>query len=401
MNVKDLLRLLLISCCAAGFAASPVAAQKSYAPGVTDAEIKVGQTMPYSGPASAWGAVGRAELAYFKMINEQGGINGRKINLISLDDAFSPPKTVEQTRKLVEQEGVSIIFGSLGPGNLAVREYLNGKHIPQIFVLAPTETYNDPQHFPWTIGLQPTFYLEGKIHARYILAHKPDAKIGILYQNDPIAKEAARGMQDGLGEKARKLIVKEVSYEGSDPTINSQLVILKGSGADVFYNISTPKVAAQAIRKVSEMGWKPLHFLSYGAQSISAVLEPAGLENATGIISAAFGKDPTDPRWRDDPNTREFLAWLQKYYPGGKASDIYIGAGYAFSQPLVYVLKQCGDDLSRENIMRQATNLHNVAMPWLLPGVTLNTSPMDYQPIKEMREIRFNGKSWELLDESN
>ena len=314
---------------------------------------------------------------------------------------FSPPKTVEQTRRLIEQEGVSIIFGSLGPGNLAVREYLNDKHIPQIFVLAPTETYNDPQHFPWTIGLQPTFYLEGKIHARYILAHKPEAKIAILYQNDQIAKEAARGMEDGLGDKARKLIVKEVSYEGSDPTINSQLVILKGSGADVFYNISTPKFAAQAIRKVSEMGWKPLHFLSYGAQSISAVLEPAGLENATGIISATFGKDPTDPRWKDDPNTKEFLAWLQKYYPGGKASDIFIGAGWAFAQPLVYVLKQCGDDLSRENIMRQTTNLHNVAMSWLLPGVTLNTSPTDYQPIKEMRETRFNGKTWELLDESN
>ena len=246
---------VLISVCIVAVTSSTVAAQKSNAPGVTDTEIKVGQTMPYSGPASAWGAVGRAELAYFKMINEQGGINGRKINLISLDDALSPPKTVEQTRRLIEQEGVSIIFGSLGPGNLAVREYLNDKHIPQIFVLAPTETYNDPQHFPWTIGLQPTFYLEGKIHARYILAHKPDAKIGILYQNDQIAKEAARGMQDGLGEKARKLIVKEVSYEGSDPTINSQLVILKGSGADVFYNISTPNLLRrQSARSVRWVG---------------------------------------------------------------------------------------------------------------------------------------------------
>jgi branched-chain amino acid transport system substrate-binding protein len=401
MNVNGLLRVLLISCCVAGVTALPVAAQKSYAPGVTDTEIKVGQTMPYSGPASAWGAVGRAELAYFKMINEQGGINGRKITLLSLDDAFSPPKTVEQTRRLIEQEGVSIIFGSLGPGNLAVREYLNDKHIPQIFVLAPTETYNDPQHFPWTIGLQPTFYLEGKIHARYILAHKPDAKIGILYGNDQIAKEAVKGIEDGLGNKAAKLIVKEVSYETSDPTIDSQLVMLKSSGADVFYNISVPKIAAQAIRKISEMGWRPLHFLSYGAQSISAVLEPAGLDNATGIISAAFGKDPTDPRWGDDPNTKEFLAWLQKYYPGGKASDIFIGAGWAFAQPLVYVLQQCGDDLSRENIMRQTTNLRNVALSWLLPGVTLNTSPTDYQPIKEMRETRFNGKTWELLDESN
>jgi branched-chain amino acid transport system substrate-binding protein len=400
MKVSNHSRMLLLSFCIAASMVTPSAAQKSYAPGITDTEIKVGQAMPYSGPASAWGAVGRAELAYFKMINEQGGINGRKINLISLDDAFSPPKAVVQTRRLIEQEGVSIIFGSLGPGNLAVREYLNDKHIPQIFVLAPTETYNDPQHFPWTIGLQPTFYLEGKIHARYILAHKPDAKIGILYGNDQIAKEAVKGIEDGLGDKAAKLIVKEVSYETSDPTIDSQLVILKGSGADVFYNISVPKVAAQAIRKVSEMGWKPLHFLSYGSQSISAVLEPAGLENAIGIISAAFGKDPTDPRWRDDPNTKEFLAWMQKYYPGGKASDIFIGAGWAFAQPLVYVLQQCGDDLSRENIMRQTTNLRNVALSWLLPGVTLNTSPTDYQPIKEMRETRFNGKTWELLDES-
>jgi branched-chain amino acid transport system substrate-binding protein len=400
MTLKCNSAAVFLSICSALVTVSPVLAQKGNAPGVTATEIKIGQTMPYSGPASAWGAVGRAELAYFKMINEQGGINGRKINLISLDDAFSPPKAVEQTRRLIEQEGVSIIFGSLGPGNLAVREYLNDKHIPQIFVLAPTETYNDPQHFPWTIGLQPTFYLEGKIHARYILAHKPDAKIGILYGNDQIAKEAVKGIEDGLGDKAAKLIVKEVSYETSDPTIDSQLVILKGSGADVFYNISVPKVAAQAIRKVSEMGWKPLHFLSYGSQSISAVLEPAGLENAIGIISAAFGKDPTDPRWRDDPNTKEFLAWMQKYYPGGKASDIFIGAGWAFAQPLVYVLQQCGDDLSRENIMRQTTNLRNVALSWLLPGVTLNTSPTDYQPIKEMRETRFNGKTWELLDES-
>jgi branched-chain amino acid transport system substrate-binding protein len=401
MKTTDLLAILLLSLCGVAMTISPAAAQKSNAPGVTATEIKIGQTMPYSGPASAWGTVGRAELAYFKMINEQGGINGRKINLISLDDAFSPPKTVEQTRRLIEKEGVSIIFGSLGPGNLAVRGYLNDQHIPQIFVLAPTETYNDPQHFPWTMGLQPTYYLDGKVHARYILAHKPDAKIAILHENEQIAGEAAKGFEDGLGDKAGKLIVKKLSYEISDPTIDSQMVTLKGSGANAFYNVSSPKFAAQAIRKANELGWKPLHFLAYGSQSISAVLEPAGLDNATGIISATFGKDPTDPRWKDDANTKEFLAWLQKYYPGGKASDIFIGAGWAFAQPLVYVLKQCGDDLSRENIMRQATNLHNVALSWLLPGVTLNTSPTDYQPIKEMREMRFNGKTWELFDENN
>jgi branched-chain amino acid transport system substrate-binding protein len=378
---------------------SPGLAQKKYAPGVSDAEIKIGQTMPYSGPASAWGTVGLAELAYFKMLNEQGGINGRKIKLISLDDAFSPPKTVEQTRRLVEQEGVALIFGSLGPGNLAVRKYLNDLHVPQLFVLAPTERYNDPQHFPWTIGLQPTYYLDGKIHARYILAHKPDAKIAILHENEDIAKEAVKGFKDGLGSKAGQLIVKEQSYEISDPTIDTQMVTLKASGADTFYDVSSPKFAAQAIRKARELGWKPLHFLVYGSQSIQAVLEPAGLENATGIISATFGRDPTDPRWKDDPNTKDFLAWLQKYYPGGRASDIFIGAGWAFAQPLVYVLKQCGDDLSRENILRQATNLHDVALPWLLPGVTLNTSPIDYQPIKDMSEMRFNGKTWDLLTE--
>jgi branched-chain amino acid transport system substrate-binding protein len=380
-------------------AVDAAAAEKKYGPGITDTEIKVGQTMPYSGPASAWGTVGRAELAYFRMINDQGGINGRKIKLISLDDAFSPPKTVEQTRRLVEQENVAFIFGSLGPGNLAVRKYLNDLHIPQVFVLAPTERYNDPQHFPWTIGLQPTYYLDGQIHARYILAHKPDAKIAILHENEDIAKEAVKGFKDGLGSKGEQLIVKEQSYELSDPTIDTQMLTLKASRADTFYNVSSPKFAAQAIRKASELDWKPLHFLVYGSQSIQAVLEPAGLENATGIISATFGRDPTDPRWKDDPNTKEFVAWLLKYYPGGKASDIFIGAGWAFAQPLVYVLKQCGDDLTRENLMHQTTNLHKVALPWLLPGVTLNTSPTDYQPIKDMSEMRFNGKTWDLLSE--
>ena len=374
-------------------------ADKKYGPGITDTEIKVGQTMPYSGPASAWGTVGRAELAYFKMINDQGGINGRKINLISLDDAFSPPKTVEQTRKLVEEDNVAFIFGSLGPGNLAVRKYLNDRRVPQLFVLAPTERYNDPQHFPWTIGLMPSYYLDGKVHARYILAHNPNAKVAVLHENEDVAKEAVKGLKDGLGEKSGQLIVKELPYEISDATVDSQMVTLKASGADTFYNVSSPKFATQAIRKANELGWKPLHFLVYGSQSIQAVLEPAGLENSIGIISAIFGKDATDPRWKDDPSTKLYLDWLQKYYPGGRAADIFIGSGWAFAQSLIYVLKQCGDDLSRENIMRQTTNLHSVALPWLLPGVTLNTSPTDYQPIKQMTETRFNGKSWDLLSE--
>jgi branched-chain amino acid transport system substrate-binding protein len=378
--------------------ANSAVAQKNYPPGITDTEIKIGQTMPYSGPASAWGTVGRAELAYFKMINDQGGINGRKIILISHDDAFSPPKTVEQTRKLIEEDGVAFIFGTIGPGNLAIRKYLNDRRVPQLFVLAPLETFNDPQHFPWTMGLQPTFYLEGQIHARYILAHKPDAKIAVLFQNND-SKESVKGLRDGLGARAAQLIVKELSYNETDASIESQIVIFKASGADTLYNVATPKFAAQAIRKSSELGWKPLQFLSFISQSISGVLEPAGLEQSIGIISGTFLKDPTDPRWKDDQNTREFQEWMQKYYAGGKATDIFIAAGYNFAQPLVHLLKQCGDDLSRENIMRQATNFHDVALPWLLPGITLGTSSTDYQPIKKLREMRFNGNTWELLDD--
>jgi branched-chain amino acid transport system substrate-binding protein len=307
---------------------------------------------------------------------------------------------VEQTRKLVEGEGVAFIYGSIGPGNLGIRDYLNEHRVPQLFIPEPLETYNDPQYYPWTMGFQPTFYREGLIHAEYILAHKPDAKIVILHQNN-YSIESLKGLRDGLGDKADKLIVKVLSYEESDPTINSQIVTFKSLGADTFYNVATPKFAAQAIRKASEIDWKPLHFLSYISQSISAVLQPAGLENSTGIISGAYFKDPTDPRWVDDSSTKDFLVWLQRYYPGGKPSDVFAFGGYAFAQPLIYLLERCGDDLSRENIMRQATSFRNVSFPWLLPGITLNTSPTDYQPIKKMRETRFNGKTWELLDELN
>jgi branched-chain amino acid transport system substrate-binding protein len=372
-----------------------------YAPGVTDTEIKIGQTMPYSGPASAWGAVGKGELAYIKMINDRGGVRGRKINLISLDDGFSPPKTVEQTRRLVEGDGVAFIFGAIGFGNLAIRDYLNERRIPQVFVDLALESMNDPEHYPWTIGFLPTTYHDALIHAQYILAHKPEAKIAILHQNDEAGEEIVKGLRKGLGDRTDKLIVKELSYEGSDPTIDSQIVALKASGADTFYNVAYTKFASQAIRKASDIGWKPLHFLVYFSQSIAAVLQPAGLENAIGIISATYGKDPTDPRWAEDANTKDYLSWLQKYHPGGKPSEIYFYAGYAKAQTLVYLLEQCGDDLSRENIMHQATNFHDVTFPWLLPGITLNTSPTDYQPLKMMRETRFNGRSWELLDESN
>jgi branched-chain amino acid transport system substrate-binding protein len=381
--------------------ASSAVAQKNYAPGVTDTEIKVGQTMPYSGPTSAWGGIGMAERAYFKMINDRGGINGRKINLISLDDGYTPSKAIEQTRKLIEQDQVAIVFGSISFGNLAVRKYLNDRHIPQLFVLTPYAKYYDPERFPWTIGILPTVYLDGQTHAKYIQAHKPNARIAVLYENNELGKEGLEGLRDGLGDMAKQLIVKEQSYELTDATVDSQMVTLRAARADTLYSVSSPKFATQAIRKASALGWKPLQLLPYGSNSIVAVLEPAGLDNAVGVISTSFAKDPSDPRWRDDQSVKDLLDWLKNYYPGGKLSDTYVGAGFTLPQPLVYVLKRCGDDLSRENIMRQATNLHGVAMPWLLPGLTLNTSPTDYQPIKQLREMRFNGKTWELLNEDN
>ena len=374
-------------------------AQKRYAPGVSDNEIKIGQTMPYSGPVSAWGTIGRAELAYIKMINDQGGINGRKIKLISLDDAYSPPKTVEQTRKLVEQEGVAFVFGGLGTAaNLAVRKYLNDRQVPQLFLLSGSGQFNDPEHFPWSIGILPTYLVDGQTHARYILAHRPNAKIAILFQNDDYGKAHVKGLKDGLGERAKDLVVSELSYEVSDLTIDSQIVSLKASGANTLYIAAGPNFAAQAIRKANELTWKPLEFLTYTSQSIAAVLEPAGLDNSIGIISASYGKDPTDPRWKDDPDMKEYFDWVQKYSPNSNVSDTYVAAGYQYAAALVLLLRQCGDDLSRENIMRRATSLHDFAIPLLLPGITLNTSPVDYQPIKELRETRFNGKLWESLE---
>src|SRR6266478_3018434 len=380
-------------------AMQPAAAEKKYGPGVTDTEIKIGQTTPYSGPASSFGATSRAIVAYFKMINSDGGINGRKINLISLDDAYSPPKTVEQTRKLVEQDGVAFVFGALGTAaNLAVRKYLNDHQVPQLFLLSSSGQFNDPEHFPWSIGIIPTYLLDGQTHAQYILAHRPNAKIAILYQNDDYGKAHVKGLKDGLGERAKDLVVSELSYEVSDPTIESQMVTLKASGANTLYVAAGPKFAAQAIRKASELSWRPLQFLTYTSQSISGVLEPAGLENAIGILSGSFAKDPTDPRWKDDPDTKEYFEWVQKYNPNSNGNDTFVAAGYQYAAALVLLLRQCGDDLSRENIMRRATSLHDFTIPLLLPGITLNTSPADYQPIKQLRETRFNGKFWESVE---
>jgi len=377
-------------------------AQKRYAPGVSDNEIKIGQTMPYSGPVSAWGKIGRAELAYIKMINDQGGVNGRRVTLISLDDAYSPPKTVEQTRKLVEQDGVAFVFGALGTAaNLAVRKYLNDQRVPQLFLLSGSEQFNDPEHFPWSISLIPTYLLDGQTHAKYILAHKPDAKIAVLYQNDDYGKAHVRGINAGLGERAKDLVVRELPYEVSEPTVDSQIVTLRASGANTLYIAAAPKFAAQAIRKVGELGWKPLQLLTYTSQSISGVLEPAGLENAIGTISASFAKDPTDPTWKDDPDMKEYFEWVRKYFPSSDGKDTDVAAGYLYAAALVPLLKECGDDLSRENIMQHATNLHDFTIPLLLPGISLNTSPTDYRPIKELRETRFNGKFWENVDENS
>jgi branched-chain amino acid transport system substrate-binding protein len=377
--------------------ATPAPAQKKYAPGVSDSEIKIGQTMPYSGPASSYGTIGKADAAYFKMVNEQGGINGRKINLISLDDGYSPPKTVEQIRRLVEQEQVAFTFNTLGtPTNTAIQKYMNDRKVPHLFVATGATKWGDPEHFPWTMGWQPAYQIEGHIFAKYVLDHAPNAKIAVLYQNDDYGKDYLKGLKDGLGDKATKLITTEVTYETSDPTIDSQIVSLQSSGADLFYDVTIPKFAAQAIRKTYDIGWKPLHLLNSVAASVSATLEPAGIEKSIGIVSLFYFKDPTDPQWQNDKGYQEWVAWMKKYYPDGDLADGFNVYAYNVAQGLVQVLKQCGDDLSRENIMKQAANL-NMELPMLLPGVKVSTGPKQFFPIREMQLAKFNGKIWELF----
>lgn len=368
------------------------------APGVTDTEIKIGQTMPYSGPASAYGVVGRTEAAYFRMINEQGGINGRKINLISVDDGFSPPKTVEQTRRLVEQEGVAFMFGSLGdPCQLAVRQYLNDNKIPQLLVAAIADSVADPEHYPWTIPLHSAAPSEAHVFAKYILATKPNARIGVLYQNDPVSKIFLGAIREGLGSSAASMIVKEVSFEITDPTVDSQVISLQASGADTFIIGAAPKGAAQAIRKAYDLGWRPDRFVITEASSIVAVMKPAGLEKSKGVITAAYGKDPNDPRWEDDPGMKDWAAFAGKYLSATDFKDISAFYGYHVAIVMTHVLKQCGDDLSRENIMRQALSLKDFTTPLLLPGITINTSPTNYLPIRQFQLQRFNGENWELF----
>ena len=379
-------------------AALPARAAKQYGPGVTDTEIKIGNTCFYSGPASSYGTIGKAETAYFKMLNDEGGVNGRKIVFLSYDDAYSPPKTVEQTRKLVEQDGVLLMLNPLGtPTNTAIQHYLNQKKVPQLFAATGATKWDDPKHFPWTIGWQPNYQMEGRAYAAYTLEHKPDGKVGVLYQNDDFGKDYLKGVKDGLGDKAKSMIVVEASYETTDPTIDSQIIGMKAAGVDVCVNTAIPKFAAQAIRKAVELEWKPLHILSGVGNSVAATLKPAGLQNAKDIISDFYLKDPTDPQWKDDEGYKDWVAFMDKYYPEGDKSDLGNVVGPAFAQTFVQVLKQCGDDLTRENIMKEAANLHGFRVPMLLPGITINTSPTDFAPIKQIQMARFDGERWQLF----
>jgi branched-chain amino acid transport system substrate-binding protein len=388
------------SAAAAAFAASAGSARADNAPGVTDTEIKIGQTMPYSGPASAYGVIGRAETAYFKMINEQGGVNGRKINLISLDDAYSPPKTVEQIRRLVEQEQVAFIFNSLGtPPNAAIRQYLNDNKAPQLFVATGAAMFSDPKNFPWTMGWQPNYQTEARIFAKHILKTKPDAKIAALYQNDGFGKDYLIGLKDGLGADHAGMVIKEVSYETSEPTVDSQIVTLQGSGADVFLIAATPKFAAQAIRKAYDIGWTPVRYMTDVSQSIATVMKPAGLEKSKGVITAIYGKDPTDARWKDDPGFKEYAAFIAKYMSPNDLIDSNAVYGFGAAATLIQVLKQCGNDLSRDNVMKQAANLKDLELPMALPGIKINTSPDNYSPIRQEQLALFNGESWEPFGE--
>ncbi len=376
----------------------PARAAKKYDTGASDSEIKVGNTNPYSGPASSYGTIGKCDAAFMKMINAQGGINGRKINFITYDDGYSPPKTVEMVRKLVESDEVLLLFNTLGtPPNTAIHKYCNAKKVPQLFVATGATKWGDPQHFPWTMGFQPNYQSESRIYAAYLLEEHPNAKIGVLYQNDDYGKDYVKGFKDGLGDKAKTMIVSEAPYEVTDPTVDSQVVSLKSSGADVFFNVTIPKFAAQAIRKVAEIGWKPLHILNNVSSSVGATLKPAGLENCKDIISTFWFKDPTDPTWKDDSGYKGWLAFMDKWYPEGDKADAGNVFAYTVSQALVQVLKQCGDELTRANIMKQASSLHDLALPMLLPGIKVNTGPSDWYPVKQMQMGRFSGERWVLF----
>ena len=384
--------------CVAG--AAPALAQSKYDPGASDTEIRIGNIMPYSGPASAYGTIGKTIGAYFDKINAEGGINGRKIKFISYDDAYSPPKAVEQARKLVESDEVLAIIQPLGTAsNTAIQKYMNAKKVPQLFVATGATKFGDPKGFPWTMGWQPNYQSEGRIYARYILDTHPQAKIGVLFQNDDYGKDLMKGLKDGLGAKAAGMIVAEAPYEVSEPTIDSQILKLKAAGADLFVNVATPKFAAQAIKKLAEIGWKPVHILNNVSNSVGGVLRAAGLENAKDVISTYYQKDPTDPAWKDDAGFKTWSAFMEKYYPEGDRTSTFTTYGYSAAQTLVQVLKQCGNDLTRANVMKQAASLKDFQLEMLLPGIKLNTSATDFYPVEQMQLVRFTGTQWERFGE--
>jgi len=386
----------------AAFALAPsiLHAQKKYDPGVTDKEIKLGHTNPYSGPLSAYGVIGKAEAAYWDMVNATGGINGRKVTFVTYDDGFSPPKTVEMVRKLVEDDHVFAIFQLLGtPTNTVVHKYLNQKKVPQLFVATGASKWGDPKNFPWTMGWQPDYSTEGGIYAKHMLAQHKGEKIGVLWQNDDSGKDYVAGFMKGLGKDNEKMVVASVSYEVTDPTVDSQIIQLKNSGATVFFNDAAPKAAAQAIRKVADLGWKPAHYLSNVSASVTSVLKPAGFEASQGIITAAYLKDPTDPQWATAPDFIEWKAWMAKYHPTGNPSDSFNAYAYAVSATMHECLKRCGDNLTRENLMKQAASMRDLVVPMLLPGIKINTSATDFFPIQSVRLQRFKGETWELFGE--
>jgi branched-chain amino acid transport system substrate-binding protein len=387
---------LALAALAAVIAAGPAGAQK-YDPGATDTEIKIGNINPYSGPASAYGTIGKTIAAYMKKVNEEGGVNGRKINFISYDDGYSPPKAVEQARKLVESDEVLFIAQPLGTAsNTAIQKYMNAKKVPQLFVATGATKFGDPKNFPWTMSWNPSYQSEGRIYAKHILQNYPNGKLAVLYQNDDYGKDLLQGLKDGLNGKTN-MIVAEVSYETAAPTIDSQIVQLKSSGADIFLNIATPKFAAQAIRKVAELGWKPVHYLNNVSVSVGAVLAPAGLENAKGILSTGYIKEPSDPTWKDDEGIRKWQAFMDKYYPDGDKTSSFTSYGYTVSQLIIKVLEQCGNELTRENVMKQAANVKDFKPDLLLPGIAINTGPQDFFPIEQLQMMKFDGTRWEFF----
>jgi len=396
-----MLRRTVLGTLIAVLALAPVApAMAADPPGVTATEIKIGNTNPYSGPASAYGTIGKAIGAYMKKVNDEGGVNGRKINYVTYDDAYSPPKTVEMVRRLVEQDQVAFVFQTLGtPTNSAIHKYMNQQKVPHLFVATGATKWGDPKNFPWTMGWQPTYQAEGKIYAQYVMKNVPDPKIGILYQNDDYGKDYLKGLKDALGEAGKKLVVLEQSYETTDPTIDSQIVNLKNSGANVFYNVTIPKFAVQAIKKAHDIGWKPLHLLNSVSSSVGVVLKPAGLDASKGLITTFYIKDPTDPQWKKDQAYQDWLAFMKKYYPEGNIEDVFNVYAYTVAQSLVHVLKQCGNDLSRQNIMKQAASIKDLSLPMLLSGIKLNTGPDDFYPIEQEQLAKFDGERWGLFGE--